>query len=79
MKRNNLRRRFSLALPALVFLVFTVIETVEIETVAETIAAMGIEDTQSKSVVPAAHVDKAIHCPNTACEGVRACRLFTDA
>jgi hypothetical protein len=79
MTRNHLRRRFSLAFPALVFLSLTVLETVEVETVAETLAAMGVQDTQSESVVPAAHIEKAMHCPNTACGGARACRRFTDA
>jgi hypothetical protein len=79
MTRNHARRRFSLALPALVFLSLAVLETVEVETVAETLAAMGVEDTQSEAVVPAAHIEKAMHCPNTACGGTRACRRFTDA
>ena len=79
MTRNHHRRTFSLALPALVFLSLAVLETVEVETVAETLAAMGIEDTQSESVVPAAHIEKAMHCPSTACGGARACRRFTDA
>ena len=74
--RNHLRRRFSLALPAVVFLSFAVLETVEVETVAETLAAMGVVETRSESVVPAAHVEKAIHCPKTIC---RDCKPARDA
>ena len=74
MQRNHLRRRFSLALPAVVFLSLAALETVEVETVAETLAAMGVEDTQSESVVPAAHVEKSIHCPKTVCRDCKPAR-----
>jgi hypothetical protein len=78
MKRNQLRRRFSLAIPALVFLSLTVLETVEVETVAETLAALGAEDAQSESVVPAGHLEKVNHCPKTVCHDSQACRRLTD-
>jgi hypothetical protein len=78
MQRNHLRRRFSLALPALVFLSLTVLETVEVETVAQTLAALGTDGAQSESVVPAGHFEKATHCPKTVCRDSQACRRFTD-
>jgi hypothetical protein len=74
MQRHHLRRRFSLALPALVFLSLAVLETVEVETVAETLAALGTEDVQSKPVVPAGHIEKVLHCPKTACPDCKPAR-----
>jgi hypothetical protein len=74
MQRNHLRRRFSLALPALVFLSLAVIETVDVDTVAETLAALGTEDVQLRPVVPVGYLEKAIHCPKTACPDCKPAR-----
>jgi hypothetical protein len=79
MKRNHLRRRFSLALPALVFLSLSVLETVEVKTIAETVVSLGAENAQSVPLAPAGHVEKAMHCPNAICGNPQGCRRFTDA
>jgi hypothetical protein len=79
MKRNHLRRRFSFALPALVFLSFSVLERVEVATVTETLVSLGTADTQTEPLAPIGRIEKAIHCPSTVCDSPQGCRRFTDA
>jgi hypothetical protein len=78
MNRNHLRRRFSLVFPALVFLSLSLLETVEVTTIAETVVSLGTENAQSVPLVPAGHVEKAVHCPNAVCGSPQGCRRFTD-
>ena len=42
MRRNHLRRRLSLALPAFVFLFFTLLETVEVRAVTATLLSLSL-------------------------------------
>jgi len=46
MTRNHLRRRFSFAVPALVFLFFSALETVEVTGVAQSLVALSTADVQ---------------------------------
>jgi hypothetical protein len=65
MTRIQSRRRLSLALPALAFLSFSVLETVELSAVADTILAFNAEEPQPAHVLPASQTRGPLHCPRT--------------
>ena len=53
MKKHGLRRRFSFALPAFVFLSLTLGEKVEVRAVAETLLPLSLADENLPRVEPA--------------------------
>jgi hypothetical protein len=53
MNHHKLRRRLSLALPALVFLSFSFAENIEIRAIADTLVSFGETDEQPAQVQPA--------------------------
>lgn len=79
MKRNHYRRRLSFALPALLFLTFSVLETVEISSVGNALSlALGPEEPVAEQATLVSDRGENVPCLVAGCVSKPACRAFRD-
>ncbi|MDQ8731040.1 hypothetical protein [Bradyrhizobium sp. LHD-71] len=80
MKRTYYRRKLSFALPALLFLTFSVLETVEISSVGNALnLALGPDERVAEQVTLVSDTEGNAPCAKTGCVSKpAACRTFRD-